>query len=82
MNASELKLKLFKQIDTLEINQLQELYGIFKNFLSSNREEKDWNSLSDYEKEGIESAIEEIDSGYGINHDVVLNEYRKKYSDA
>jgi hypothetical protein len=38
MDISELKLKIFREIDSLEKNKLQEIYGYLQNFV---RGEKD-----------------------------------------
>ena len=34
MNISEIKIKIFQQIDSLENNRLFELYGVINNFLN------------------------------------------------
>ncbi len=47
MEAAELKLKLFRQIDSLEKGKLQELYGLFNNFINSKKEISDWQDLTE-----------------------------------
>jgi hypothetical protein len=79
MNASELKLKIFRQIDSLEKTSLEDFYGILINYVNSKKEINDWVELSDVQKQGIIDAIEEIDSGKGVSHNSVLRKYRKKY---
>ena len=37
-----------------------------------------WNELSKKQKERIESAIQDLDSGQGIPHDEVVASFRKK----
>jgi hypothetical protein len=82
MNTSELKLKIFRQIDSLEKTRLEDLYGVLLNYINSQKEINDWINLSDNQKQGIFDAIEQIDSGKGITHEKVMSKYRKKYSHA
>ena len=62
MEAAELKLKLFRQIDSLEEGKLQELYGIFNNFMNSKKELSDWQDLTEEQQNGIMDAVEEAGS--------------------
>ena len=80
MNASEIKLKIFRQVDALEKTSLEDFYGIFVNFINGKKDIDDWAMLSDNQKQGIIDAIEEIDSGKGTPHNKVINKFRKKYS--
>jgi hypothetical protein len=82
MNTSELKLKIFRQVDSLERTRLEDFYGVLTNFLNGQKEINDWIKLTDDQKLGIFDAIEEVDSGKGIAHDKVISKYRKKYSHA
>ena len=82
MNTSELKLKLFRQIDSLEESSLEDLYGVLINFLNGKKDIEDWTHLSDNQKQGIVDAVKEMDSGKGITHNEVINKFRKKYSHA
>ncbi len=80
MNASELKLKIFRQIDSLEKTALENLYGILVNFINGQRDINDWLNLTEEQRQGILDAIDEIDSGKGIPNDTLINKYRQKYS--
>lgn len=82
MDTAELKLKIFRKIDSLENSRLQDLYGILTNFINGQKDMSDWESLTSEQKAGIDAAIEEIDAGKGISHDDVISKYRKKYSNA
>jgi hypothetical protein len=82
MNAAELKLWLFRKIDSLDRNKLEEIYGILTNYLNGQKALSDWTDLTDEQKQGIYDAIEELESGKGIPHEQVVSEIRKKYSDA
>ena len=82
MTVSDLKLKIFRQIDSLEKNRLEELYGILINFMNGQRDMNDWGKLTVEQQQGINDAIDEIDSGKGIPHEKVMEDIRKKYSNA
>ena len=82
MTVSDLKLQIFRQIDSLEKNKLEELYGLLTNFVNGQKDVSDWDELSRSQKQGIFDAIDEIDSGRGASNEVVLNKIRKKYSHA
>jgi hypothetical protein len=82
MTVSDLKLKIFRQIDSLEKNRLEEFYGVMVNFINEKRDVGDWEKLTEEQKQGITDAIEEIDSGKGIPHEEVMANIRKKYTNA
>jgi len=79
MTVSDLKLKIFRQIDSLEKNRLEELYGILTNFMNGQNDINDWGQLTKEQQQGILDAIDEIDSGKGIPHEKVMEDIRKKY---
>jgi hypothetical protein len=79
MNASDLKLKLYKQIDTLGEDRLEELYGLIMNFINSKKHPGDWDKLSEEQKKGLFIALDELDAGKGIPHDQVMEKIHKKY---
>jgi hypothetical protein len=82
MTVSELKLRLFRQIDTLDKSSLEEVYGVLTNYINGQKDISEWDKLSDNQRHGILNAIEEVDSGDGIPNKVVLDKFRKKYSHA
>ncbi len=82
MTVSDLKLKLFRQIDSLEQSRLEELYGVILNYINGKKDMNDWNELTEEQKKGIEDAIDEIDAGSGIPHATVMANIRKKYTNA
>ena len=79
MTTSELKLRLFRQIDSLEKSKLEEVYGVVTNYINGNRDLSEWDKLSDSQKQGIIDAIEEIKDGKGIPNKLVMDKIRKKY---
>ena len=82
MDASELKLRIFREIDSLERGKLQEVYGYLQNFMRSDKDLSDWENLSVDQKEGLIGAINDLDEGKGILHEELISKYRKKYLDA
>jgi hypothetical protein len=80
MNASDLKLQIFRQLDLLDINQLSELSGIVNNLIHGKYGIADWENLSIIEKEGILDSIKQLDSGGGIPHETVLKAVRNKFT--
>jgi hypothetical protein len=82
MTVSDLKLKIFRQIDSLEKSRLEEFYGLLMNYINSKKDISDWDKLSDTQKQGLFDAIDEIQSGKGKSNKAVLDKFRKKYSDA
>jgi hypothetical protein len=82
MTVSDLKLRIFREIDSLEKNKLEEFYGLLMNYINGKKDISDWDKLSANQKQGILDAIGEIDSGKGIPNKVVLDKFRKKYSHA
>jgi hypothetical protein len=82
MTVSDLKLKIFRQIDSLEKSRLEEFYGLLLNYVNGKKDISDWEKLSETQKQGILDAIEELDSKKGISNKVVIDKFRKKYSNA
>jgi hypothetical protein len=82
MTVSDLKRKIFRQIDSLEKSRLEEFYGLLMNYVNSKKDISDWDELSDTQKQGILDAIDELDSKKGVSNKVVIDKFRKKYSNA
>jgi hypothetical protein len=77
MTVSDLKLRIFRQIDSFEKSKLEEFYGVLLNYINGRIDISEWDNLSANQKQGI---IDEIESGKGIPNKVVLDSFRKKYS--
>jgi len=80
MSAAELKLKIFRQLDSLDEKTLEEAYGILLNFFNSADDYSQWNKLSKKQQEGIRDALNQLDRGKGIPHKKVIGRLRKKYN--
>ncbi len=79
MNDTEIKAKLFQQIDKLKKERLIQLYGVVSNFINSSDNSEEWDKLTSAQKKGIEYGLEELENGKWEEHDVVMEELRKKY---
>lgn len=80
MTVADLKLKIFREVDSLEKSRLEELYGVIRNFLNGQKEIGDWDKLTEEQKQGILEAIDEIDTRKGIPHETVKAKMRKKFT--
>ena len=74
MTVADLKLKIFRQVDSLQKNQLEEVYGLLINYIRGHKDIDDWDKLSEEQKQGILDAIEEIDKEKGIPHKKLIRE--------
>jgi hypothetical protein len=80
MTVSDLKLKIFRQIDSLEKNRLEEFYGLLLNYINGKKDISDWDKLTLAQKQGLMDAIDQLDSDKGIPHNEVIDKLRKKYN--
>jgi hypothetical protein len=80
MTVSDLKLKIFRQVDSLEKSRLEEFYGLLMNYVNGKKDISNWDKLSDTQKQGILDAIDELDSKKGVSNKVVIDKFRKRYS--
>jgi predicted transcriptional regulator len=79
MNDTEIKAKLFQQIDKLKNERLIELYGVVSNFINSSDNSEEWDKLTSAQKTGIEYGLAELENGKWEEHNIVMEELRKKY---
>lgn len=79
MNDTEIKTKLFQQIDKLKNERLIELYGVVNNFINRLDDSEEWEKLSSAQKKGLEYGVAELENGEWIEHSVVIDELRRKY---
>ncbi len=80
MNAAELKLEIFRQVDRLDKSNLEAIYGILMNYINNQYDISEWNSLSDEQQKGIYTAIDELENGRHILNEDVIEKYKKRYS--
>ena len=82
MNAAEIKLELFRKLDGLKGNALEEAYGMVINLINSKKEISDWDGLTKTQQEAIQEGINQLDQGQGRSHKQVMSSLKKKYLDA
>ncbi len=80
MTVAELKLKIFRQVDSLDSSRLEELYRVFNNYINAQKDVSEWKKLSKEQQQGIFDAIDEIDSGKGIPLEKVMQNARKRFA--
>ena len=80
MTTADLKLKIFRQLDSLQKNRLDEVYGLLMNYFRGQKDIDDWDNLSDEQKQGIIDAVEQLEQGKNISHQKVMTNARKKYA--
>lgn len=79
MNSAEIKIDLFRKLDSLKGKSLKEAYGILMNYINSNSNPNDWDDLSEEQIEGIKLGLSQLDNGEGREHKDVISDLRKKY---
>jgi hypothetical protein len=82
MSTEEIKLRIFRQVDTFDAVKLKEFYGIMQNFINSKKDSDEWIGVSLEEQKGIEAALKEIEEGKGIPHEEVMSRLRKTHNHA
>ena len=75
MSISELKLELFRRIDSLEDAELEKLYDKLLMLLESSSLHK----LSKAENNAINEALESSATEKALSHEEVMKEAREKY---
>ena len=75
MNTAELKLKLFRQIDSLDKEKLEEAYGVLLNYINSNDNLDEWNNLTIDQQKGIVDSIVQLEDNQGVSHKSVMSKY-------
>jgi hypothetical protein len=53
MTVSDLKIRIFRQIDSLEKSKLEEFYGIMLNYINGQKVISEWDELSISQQKGI-----------------------------
>ena len=77
MNAAEIKLILFRKIDSLNESDLQKAYKKILNFLNAETSNK--SELTPELKDALDKALESSRQGKTHTHEEVMKETRKKY---
>jgi len=82
MNTAELKLKLHREIETLEKSKLEHIYGLVQNLINQDDSTEEWNDLTKTQQKGLLSAIDEMNSSEGMDqdHQKIMDKYKNKYA--
>lgn len=72
MNAAEIKLELFRRIDSLKGEQLEEAYRYLLSFLNKP-------DVNPELKSGIDRALKDVEEGRVSSHGDVMKRMKKKY---
>ncbi len=79
MNPDQIKIYLFRKLELLNENQLEEAYGVLLNFINSRNGTDDWKYLSTEQQDAIRLGIEQLDKGEGRQHGDVISAFRNKF---
>jgi len=79
VTTADLKLKIFRQLDSLQKNRLDEVYGLLMNYFRGQKDIDDWDNLSKEQKQGIIDAVEQLEQGKNISHQKVMKKVRMQH---
>lgn len=80
MNAAEIKIDLFRKLDSLKGKRLEEAYGILLNYINGKTEIDEWQNLTIEQQSAIRHGVEQLDKGQGRNHKDVMADMRKRFA--
>ena len=78
MNSSEIKLDLFRKIDSLDNSELEKIYNKLIGLLNTATLNK--SPLNPALKEAIDEALDASKAGQTYSHEVVMQKTKEKYS--
>lgn len=76
MSNAEMRKKVKKYIDEADDHVVKMVYSM----LEVDRKEDWWDDLPKEVQDSIDKAIEELDTGKGIPHEVVMKKYKKWFT--
>ena len=82
MSTAELKLQIFRQIDSLDQKSLEKLHHIVDRLIDPPSNSNDWDELTEQQQQGILDAVEEAEVGYLVSHEEVMKKARTKINNA
>ena len=80
MKAVEIKIDLFRKIDSLKGKRLQEAYGMLLNYLNGKDEIDEWKSLTKEQQSALHHGVGQLDKGLGRNHEKVMSDKRNRFT--
>ena len=79
MNPAEIKIDLFRKLDSLKGSNLQEAYGLLLNYINGSNNLNDWDNLSSEQKDAIKLGISQLDDNKGRSHTNVISDLRNRF---
>ena len=79
MDIKTLKSEIYRMIDELDEQGLNEVNEMVTAYLRKTDEEEQWNELSDEDKAAIEEGISQIERGEFYTFDEVRERIQKKF---
>jgi hypothetical protein len=75
MNAAEIKLELFRKIDSLKDDELEKVYKVFLSLLTPGKKYV----LTKAERKAVNEALEYSKRGETFTHETVMKEAQTRY---
>ena len=79
MGTAEIKQDIFRKLDQLDPDKLNEAYSLFLNYINSLQIKDDWGRFTDEQKKHIEKALNESEEGLSEPLQGFTDSLRKKY---
>lgn len=80
MNAAEIKIDLFRKLDSLKGKRLEEAYGMLLNYINGKSEIDEWQNLTTEQQSAIRHGIEQLENGQGRRHKDIMTDVRKRFA--
>jgi predicted transcriptional regulator len=79
MKTVDIKSDLHHKIDRAATKQLKDIYGLIINYLNGHSATEEWDSLSEKQKDAINTGLKQADAGLGKPITEVNQKLRSKY---
>ncbi|PCI97894.1 MAG: hypothetical protein COB15_06865 [Flavobacteriales bacterium] len=79
MNPAEIKIDLFRKLDSLKGANLIEAYGLLLNHINGSNNLSDWDNLTFEQKDAIKLGLTQLDDGKGRSHTDVISDLRNRF---
>jgi len=79
MNTAEIKIDLFRKLDSLKGANLKEAYGLLLNHINGSKNLSDWDNLSFEQKNALKIGITQLDDKKGRPHTNVISDLRNRF---
>lgn len=79
MKTAELKLALFRKLDQLSLRELNEVTGLFANYMNAHDDISQWTNLTNEQKKKIDLGLQQADDGLIKPVNSITKRLKKKY---